>query len=113
MNAQGFDPSRSRVSYDTMAAFIASPVTDDILSVPGIGPATAEKLSNDNIDTTYQLIGLFLTLKGKNMTQQVHCDAFWFYLQSIGVNAARSGIVHSIAEKTNIMMPGIFELSDT
>ena len=41
--------------------------------MPGIGKVAAEKLRGDKagdsgVDTTYQLIGKFLTLKGKGMT---------------------------------------------
>ena len=45
------------------------------MSVPGVGPAAAEKLKQEmdgdsGIETTYQLIGKFLTLKSKGMTSK-------------------------------------------
>lgn len=104
----GFDINKSRVSDDKLSEFLASPVVTDITSVPGIGDATAEKLAEDNIKSTHQLIGIFLTLKDPGMTQRQHCDAMWFYLQALDINSYRSGIVHCIAEKTNIMIPGIY-----
>lgn len=68
-----------------------------------------EKEGDEPITTTYQLIGKFLSLKGEGVTSKEHCDAMWFYLQSRGINSFRAGIVHAIAERVNIMMPGIYE----
>lgn len=110
MSSQGFDVNKSRISDDSLATFLASPITEDIMSVPGIGVANAPKLKEEHIETTFQLLGLFLTLKGIDMTSEQHCDAFWFYLQSLGINGQRSGIVHCIAEKANLLIPGIFQI---
>lgn len=103
-----FDPNKSKVSADKLAEFLAAPLEEDITMVPGIGDMAAKYLETDNVTTTFQLIGIFLTLKGKDMTPKQHLDAFWFYLQDIGINSYRSGIVQCIAEKTNIMIPGIY-----
>lgn len=111
-SATGFDPGRSRISADTLATFLSSPIEDNLESVPGIGPATIKKLNDDGINTTFQLIGLFLSLRGENMTQEEHCNALWYYLQELGINGPRSGIVQAIAERTNIMIPGIYYTSD-
>lgn len=35
-----------------------------------------------------------------------HCDKFWYWLQSKGINSNRSGIVNAIAEKVNTWIPG-------
>lgn len=90
-------------------------IQQEIGSVPGIGPAAAKKLAEGTeddapVETTYQLIGKFLSLRGAGMTSKEHCDAMWFWLQAKGVASHRAGIVHCIAEKTNLMMPGIYEL---
>jgi hypothetical protein len=100
------DISKSKVSADALAAFLASEVKEDVTSVPGIGPAAAKKLAeavegDQAITTTYQLIGKFLTLKGKGVSQAEHCDAMWFWLQARGLDSHRAGIVHSIAEKVS------------
>ncbi len=94
------------MSADALAAFLASEVQEDVTSVPGIGPAAAKKLAeavegDQAITTTYQLIGKFLTLKGKGVSQAEHCDAMWFWLQARGLDSHRAGIVHSIAEKVS------------
>lgn len=104
----GFDPNKSRVSEDKLAEFLSSPLDEDLTSVPGIGPAAVEKLAADEVRSTYQLIGTFLCLRDPGMTSKEHCDAMWFYLEDIGINAYRSGIVQCIAEKCNIMIPGLY-----
>lgn len=60
--------------------------------------------------------------KGKDMNTQAHCDKMWYWLQEMGVNSHRSGIVTAVAgiltifisllEKLNTMMPGIFDESE-
>lgn len=40
-----------------------------------------------------------------------HCDKFWYWLQSKGINSNRSGIVNAIAEKVNTWIPGEFHNS--
>lgn len=114
--ATGYHPNNSRVADDTLANFLRAPITGDLLDVPGIGPRAKEILaSQDNgmqpITNTYQLIGLFLALKRDNMDCKEHCDQMWAWLQHKGINAYRSGIVMSIAEKCNTMMPGIYDAS--
>jgi hypothetical protein len=104
----GFNANGSRICEDTLAEFLSSPVTDDILGVPGVGPATAVKLAAHNIKTPRQLIGAFLMVCGPDMNDKMCADAFWFYLAEIGVpGGTRSTIVHAIAEKHNILLPRV------
>lgn len=117
--AQTYDPRRSNVKEESLATFIRAPITGDLTEVPGIGKAAVSALSsgddpNEKITNTYQLIGKYLMLKGpddgENKVSCVeHCDKFWAFLQSKGVNAYRSGIVQCIAEKCNILLPGIYD----
>mmetsp|Transcript_19867 Transcript_19867/g.32668 ORF Transcript_19867/g.32668 Transcript_19867/m.32668 type:complete len:117 (+) Transcript_19867:72-422(+) len=113
-SAEGYDPERSKVGDDALAAFLASPVEEEITSVPGVGEAAKKALAknvegDDPVTTTHQLIGKFLTLKSAGISQKEHCDAMWYWLQARGVNSYRAGIVQCIAEKANIMIPGIYE----
>lgn len=60
--------------------------------------------------------------KGQDVKTQEHCDQMWYWLQEMGVNSHRSGIVTAVAgiltifmyllEKLNTMMPGIFDESE-
>lgn len=109
----GFDPNRSRVNDDTLAMFLSGPLVEDLSSVPGVGPSTVEYLKEDNITTSFQLVGAFLRVCDKGMTTQQRTDAFWFYLQALKVpGGTRSTIVKSIAEKVNLMIPGLYDECD-
>ncbi|GBG26084.1 Hypothetical Protein FCC1311_023042 [Hondaea fermentalgiana] len=110
----GFDPSKSMVKEDALAAFLAAPISEDLEQVPGIGPAAKKALAvplkgDQAVTTTYQLVGKFLTLRAAGMTQQEHLDAMWHWLNARGISSHRAGIVHSIAEKCNLMIPGIYD----
>ena len=98
-------------SADSLAKFLEDEIDEDITSVPGIGAAAAKKLKagEDGVNTAYQLFGRFLTLKSAGCSAQEHCDAMWFWLQAKGVSSHRSGIVQCLAEKLEIMMPGLYQ----
>lgn len=106
---KGYDANKSQVSTDSLAEFVEKELEQDINSVPGIGQATGDKLIAEGIDTTYQLLGQFLSLKGSNMTSQEHCDKMWYWLKEIGVNTYRSGIIQCLSEKCEIMMPYLYQ----
>ena len=117
----GYDPTKSRVAEDKLSDFLRAPISGDITEVPGIGKVAAEKLNSgpeeDRVENTFQLIGKFLILKqnAKNndcIDCKDHCDAFWYWLKSKEINHYRSAIVQAIAEKTNTMLPGIYNASD-
>ena len=114
--SEGYNPNRSRVADDRLADFLRSPLTGDLLEVPGIGPKAKEMLGRSDdglfpVTNTHQLIGLFFSLKQSDMDSRQHCDQMWAWLQHKGVNAYRSGIVMCIAEKCNTMVPGIYDSS--
>lgn len=115
-SSSGYNPNNSRVADDTLANFLRSPISGDLLDVPGIGPRAKEMLASDEngmfpVTNTHQLIGVFFSLKRNNMGCKEHCDQMWNWLQHKGINAYRSGIVLSIAEKCNTMIPGIYDAS--
>ena len=105
-----YDPARSRVAEDKLRDFIGAPIEADLTSVPGIGPATAANLAADGIQTTYQLIGKYLSFCSEGADTQTVCDQFVEYLASMGVKGYRSGITECIAERVNVMIPGLYEL---
>mmetsp|Transcript_11790 Transcript_11790/g.15340 ORF Transcript_11790/g.15340 Transcript_11790/m.15340 type:complete len:125 (+) Transcript_11790:90-464(+) len=111
MAAEGYDPQRSQVNETQLANFLRSSITGNIEEVPGVGASAKQKLAEgeDSIETTYQLIAKYLSLKGENVDCIEHCERFWLWLKSQGINSYRSGIVLSIAEKVNTMMPGIYD----
>ena len=104
----GYDANKSQVSDERLATFLAEEMQEDITSVPGIGPSTAEKLKQEEVHTTYQLLGQILKLKGNGMDADVHADEIWMWLKESGVNAHRSGIVRCFLEKLEILIPNIY-----
>lgn len=109
-----FDPSKSQVSAEALAKFLKDEISEDITSVPGIGPAGKKLLAtaaadDPAIETTYQLVGKFLMLRKQDMTSKEHCDAMYDWLCAKGIKTHRSGIIVAIAEKANTMIPGIYE----
>lgn len=123
-STDGYDPQKSRLAEDKLADFLRAPLTGDIQEVPGIGEAAMKNLAkedggsgDDAITNTYQLMGKFLLLKsntdsGEMVQCQEHCDAFWHWLKSKGINSYRSGIVMAVAEKLNTMIPGVYNTDE-
>lgn len=102
----------TRVTERALGDFISSPIDDDLTSVPCIGTATALKLKDAGVHSTTQLIGCFLTYKHPSLSVQEHCDAFYTFLRKAGVTATAAAVTLCIAEKANVMIPGIFNAED-
>ena len=107
--SSGYDPRRSQVKEEALSNFIMSTITGDLREVPGIGPVAQSKLEAVGISTTFGLIGQFLLLKEKDVCPVEHCDRFWFWLNDVGINSNRAGIIKCIAEKVDTMFPGIYD----
>lgn len=113
----GYDRERAHITEEALCDFLRAPITGTITEVPGIGPLAAKALAkgSDPILNSYQLIGKYLSLKTNDpetnepIDCDSHCDKFWHWLKMKGVVNYRSGIVMAIAEKTNTMIPGIYE----
>jgi hypothetical protein len=112
---QGFNPNRSRVSFNTMEEWKNKEVDGNLLKVPGIGPAAVARLAEKGVANSWQLCGTYLTLKGpdeKAVDPATHNDKFWYWLQQAGIRAHRSAIVVAIAEKMAQTFPGIYDATD-
>ena len=93
---------------------VRSNITGDLLDIPGIGPASVKKLKDadiggESISNSYQLIGKYLSLKDDGVESPEHCEMFWQWLKMKTIASHRSAIVRAIAEKCNILIPGIYE----
>jgi hypothetical protein len=94
-------------------------ITGVLTEVPGIGPKATELLRDDPVDSfritnTYQLIGLYLMLKGESEDGQVMSASetnqrFWYWLKGKGIASHRSAIVLAISEKASSFFPGIYD----
>eukprot|EP01041_Mallomonas_annulata_P004995 gene4995-9988_t len=108
--SEGYDPARSSVSNDKLSEFLHAPITGDLTEVPGIGPSAKAKLIDNGVGTTFALFGKFLTLKDSESVESVeHCDRFWYWIKEIGINSHRSAVVRAVAEKLDVMFPGIYD----
>lgn len=113
----GYHPKDSYLTDESLITFLRSPVYGPLTDVPGIGTKMAKQLAkgDEPITNTYQLIGKFLMLKTINRETNEpidcahHCDKFWQWLRAKGVDTHRSDIVMAIAEKANIMIPGVYD----
>ena len=123
IQADGYDPKKSKVSDDTMENWRNTPTNPDLNSVPGIGPATIRKLAEseeieDRITNTYQLFGKFLMLKGPGHSEDEieidsmeHMEKFWHWLKNRGISSHRSAIVKAIAEKSATFFQNIYDVN--
>jgi hypothetical protein len=89
-------------SYNTCSPakhddFIRSPLREDLLTVPGIGPAAVEALNAAGIHNTWQLIGKYM-YGGVGNTQSFHT---WLsHFSTLSRN--KDTIVRAISEKVAI-----------
>jgi hypothetical protein len=115
-----FDANKSTISEAKMQMWLASDLTFDVTQVPGIGPVGAEKLLEplryedgkvieNGVGTTFQLIGKYLSLRGKGVTQQMHNDAFMEWLRLKGIHTQREGITYAIAEYVSAHLPSPYD----
>lgn len=94
---------------DTLSTWLSTPISDNLFIIPGIGDSTATILINAGYTTPYKLIGKYLSFRNDGMESQEHCDLFYNFLGELGVRGAyRAVITRAIAEKMNLLIPGIF-----
>jgi len=110
--AQAFHPENSRVGASALADFIRAPTKGNLDEVPGVGPATIDRLRAAGVETTYQLVAKYLSFKGANTEPKAHAELFYQWLKRTETPAGfRAGVVHSIAEKTNLTFPKLYDSS--
>ena len=104
-----YDPRKSIADDNTIEDFIRAPLSRDMESVPGVGPANAEMLRNEGVDTPHQLLAVYLMLSGLTEDPVDLSDRFYYWLQMAGVNSNRNTIVEVVARKTNHWVPGVYD----
>ena len=107
-----YNPGQSQVRDDALANFIMAPITGDITEIPGVGPTSAAALAAAGVETSYQLIGKYLSFMEFGGDREVEIQAFYEWLKGTGTaSGSRAGVVHSIAEKLNVAFPGSYDPS--
>lgn len=110
-----YNPNHSYTSPATLADYVNKPFPEELQSIPGIGPKNVLHLNkplNESdlaITNAFQLFGKFLCLKESGMNTMVHCDKFYQYLHDKGISSHLNEIVQAVAEKANVMIPGIYD----
>ena len=89
-----------------------SNVSADLKSVPGIGDKAVELLNAAGITNTYQLIGKFMMYCSDDKAPKEVCQEFYEFLaEEVGINSYRAGVVTSIAERVNTLIPGVCDVA--
>ena len=109
--SDGFDPLKSQANPETLGAFLAKPVDDAFVmkDMPGVGDTAVAKFAADGVETIYQLIAKFLSMKTDGLGCREHMDRMYFYLKGIGISAHRNTIIDALARKLQGIFPDIYD----
>ena len=107
-----YDREKSRVKDDKLAQFVLDDLEEDITTVPGVGPKTADQLKAAGVETSFQLIAKFLSFRKEGATEKDVCEDTYQFLAGLGIGAFRSGITTCLLEKCKTLFPGLFEEDD-
>ena len=109
-----YHPNKSKLSVDKLADYLRAPVQDHITSgvAIGVGPETIQAFAKEGINSGFQLHAKFLSFRDPGMDPKVHVESFyqWLCLAQPSPNH-RAGLTHAVAEKCNLMYPGIYDVS--
>jgi hypothetical protein len=106
-----YNPAKSHTTQAALMNFIRAPVNDvDLKCVPGLGEKSVEKFHEHHICTVTQLIGKYLMFKNdSSMTGKMLADAYFNWLSNeVKIHTHQNEIVQAIAERCNLMIPGIY-----
>lgn len=93
-----FSPAKSTVSAQNLMEFMDKPIhTLMMKDIPGIGPATVEKLSSDGIKSVQQLIAKFLMFCTTESDTNSVCQCFFNWLNSVSPGGHVHTVTFSIA----------------
>ena len=88
-----FSPSKSTLTAQKLIEFLEKPVHElTLLGIPGVGPATVEKLKNDGIISVQQLMGRYLMFCTTTSSTKETCECFFSWLNQV----SPGGHVHTI-----------------
>lgn len=99
---------------DSIESFVNNAISDDLLTVPGIGPKAVKGLEKSGVETTTQLIGVLLSMKKADFTMRQHIDSFNDWLLANGVphghvHRVVTAIGRKVSEK--FLIPGFFDVA--
>ncbi len=99
-----------------LVAWIQNPMTEDLTSMPRVGPVTSQVLANAGVSTTFALLGKFLTFRDVGITPADHAERFWIWLTDVFKNnhivrRDRAIICRAICQRAELLIPGIYDES--
>ncbi len=102
-----YDPNRSSAGTDTIVDWCRTEgvsASDDITTVPGVGPAFKDVLEDSEIYTVAQMIGLFLMeIDGERSAQEV-CQAGSQKRNEGGRKAGKAGLKKQKREEVEMLI---------
>lgn len=99
------DVNKSQVSDAVLANFIRAPISDSVISVPGIGPANEAILRDAGVFSEAQLLGVFMMLRCPGRSVNEYENALYEFLSKKGIVAHRADVVHAVSEKASVLFP--------
>ena len=82
---------------------------ESLLTVPGVGSVTHDKLQAAGVTSTFQLIGKFLELRRAGYDAPQHIAAFKAWLATLDIKGSHPNLIsRALGEKAESFMPGIF-----
>jgi len=98
------------MSHQQIAAFIVSPVTGNILEVPGVTEESRQILQKIGVVSSYQLFGMYLSAQGDGADKTEITKAFHARLNEIRYPFDLiTTCVQAVGEKLNISFPGVYD----
>jgi len=93
-----FDITKSSVKADTFQNFFDDFKTDsNLISIPGLGASSLQKLADNGINSPQQLIGKFLMFCHKDSSTAEVCQNFYTFIKPFTSGGHAHSITFAIA----------------
>jgi len=108
-----YDVSASRLTDEQLMIWMQTTLDGDLRQIPGVGEKTVEGLNAAGIQTSYQLLGKYLSLREPEVDQQEHLSRFLTFLVDAGcAKGYVQSQVQAISERMNVGFQLPVEVSD-
>ena len=105
-----YDPTFSESSAESLQSWMTAPIDGRLDQIPGVNFGAKAKLQWVGIDSSFALIGKYLSLKNNKVSMNEHCDRFFHWLKGVGIGSSNAHtIVKSVGIRSQIQFPGIYD----
>lgn len=110
-----YHPHNSNINRETLDSFVSATLSGNLSEIPGVGPNAERILNANDIDTSYQLLGKYMSFKGEGVDIVDHHDQFHEWLVEIGIPSGfwSTCIVKAVACKMDDRFPGLYSEDET